>query len=406
LTADTITKARMAEVVRASHGRLLALLSHRTRDILAAEDALAEAYAQALNVWPDRGIPDRPEAWLLTTARNRLIDHQRRAARYDVTDEVPDMPAEAASPDELPDRRLGLMFVCAHPAIDPAIHTPLMLQTVLGIEADLIGRAFAVPAATMAQRLVRAKRKIADARIRFEVPDRSVWPERLTSVREAIYGAFALGWDDETRDSDTLGSEAIYLASLLVDLTDRDPETLGLLAMMLLSESRAGARLKAGQMVPLPDQDPALWDKTLIDRGLVLLSEAAGKGQIGRFQLEAAIQSVHAARAATGKTDWMALAQLHFGLMRIAPTRGAAVGYAAAVANVAGAAEGLVALDKIGADLTGFQPAWALRAHLLVQVGQMQAAGEAYARAIAGATHEPQRRWLEQQAMQAKLKQT
>jgi RNA polymerase sigma-70 factor, ECF subfamily len=403
VAADPTVAARITDIVRAAHGRLLALLSHRTRDIMAAEDALADAYARALDLWPVQGLPDRPEAWLLTVARNRLIDRQRRDARTDLTDEVPDMPDPASEHPtaDLPDRRLGLMFVCAHPAIDPAIHTPLMLQTVLGIEAEPIGRLFALPHAAMAQRLVRAKRKIRDARIPFDVPGPQEWPARLTAVQEAIYGAFSLGWEDVRPDEDGLTHEALFLGSLLVDLTGRDPEALGLLALMTLSHARAAARFAAGVLVPLPDQDTFLWDRALLDQGILLLSEASAANRLGRFQLEAAIQSVHMARATTGKTDWLAIAQLHRGLLSLAPTLGAAVGYAAAVAEHAGPATGLAVLDGIKSELGTFQPAWALRAHCLARLGRDAEAAPAYQTAIALCTHLPQRRWLEQQARQS-----
>ncbi|MCX7300785.1 MAG: hypothetical protein NTX73_10495 [Rhodobacterales bacterium] len=255
----------------------------------------------------------------------------------------------------------------------------------------------------MAQRLVRAKRKIRDARILFDVPGKTEWPARLTAVQEAIYGAFSLGWEDEQPDGDSLTDEAVFLAALLVDLIDRDPEALGMLALIHLSAARFAARFADGVLVPLPQQDTHLWDPELRDRGLMLLAEASAAEELGRFQLEAAIQSVHMARATTGLTDWLAIAQLHRGLLSLAPTMGVAVGYAAALAEYAGPATGLAILDGIDADLSGFQPAWALRAHCLSGLDRTVDAATAYRMAIALCTHGPQRRWLEQQIAKAGL---
>ncbi len=388
MTAD----ARAAEVARASYGKLVAILASRTRDIAAAEDALADAFAKALSTWPDQGIPANPEAWLITTARNRLTDHQRRAAKVDYTDEVPEMAQPNVQPD-FPDERLKLMFVCAHPAIDPKLHTPLMLQTVLGVEADRIGAAFLISPTAMAQRLVRAKAKIKANAIPFLIPDETLLPQRLSAVLEAVYGAHALDWLD---GEDSLAGEALYLAWLLAELMPDQPETLGLAALIGFAQSRHDARVQNGRLVPLEEQDTTLWEQPLIDRAAALLSQAQRGGKIGRFQLEAAIQAVHAHRATTGRTDWHALLQLHTALVSLYPTLGAAVSQAAAAARAIGPDEGLRLLDKIDPDVTkSFQPALTTRAHLLAETGQTKAAATLYGKAISLTIEAPLRRYLE-----------
>ena len=384
-------EARIDEVMRASYGRLLAILSSRTGDILAAEDALAEAFAAALAKWQNE-VPDNPEAWLLTVARNRLTDIKRRDARIEYRDELPEpVQAEPVSYD-IPDDRLNLMFVCAHPAIDARIHTPLMLQTVMGLEADVIAQAFLLPPSTMAQRLVRAKRKIRDAAIAFQIPDAQDLPPRISSVLEAIYGAFSRDWLGE----DTLAEEAFFLATLLADLMPNDPEVLGLAALIAYTLSREDARVQDGQFVDLEHQDTSCWDHDLIDCAGAYLTRAQAQNALGRFQLEAAIQAVHADRRVTGATDWTALAQLHLGLSRIAPTIGSAIGHAAAVGKAMGPAEGLKALYQVDAKArAAFAPAEVTRAYLLSELGQTHEAIAAYERAIALTVEKPLRRYLE-----------
>ena len=387
-------KARAEDVARAAYGKLIAMLASGSGDIAAAEDALADAFVAALSTWPARGVPDRPEAWLLTVARNRRRDRARKDARLVITDEVPDMAdLSAVETENALDERLKLLFVCAHPAIDAGIRTPLMLQTVLGLEADQIARAFLVSPTAMAQRLVRAKRKIKSAGIPFVVPAADMYPERMGAVLEAVYGAYAVDWLDGAGD---LSHEAFFLSTILADLAPEHAETLGLTALIGFIEARRDARIDDGVLVPVPEQDTSRWDQRMIDRSASLLTRAADMGQTGRFQLEAAIQSVHAARAVTGRTDWRALSQLYAGLMQFHPTIAAAVGRAAAVAEDAGPAEGLRMLDRISfAPLDQYQPAHAVRAHCLASLGRIAEAAEAYAKAISLCTDAPSRRWLE-----------
>jgi RNA polymerase sigma-70 factor (ECF subfamily) len=378
-------------VARESYGRLVAYLSVHTHDLAGAEDALSEALLKALADWPRDGVPQNPEAWLLTTARHSLIDffrHQRVALASE-----PDLllltqnSAEATLETNFPDERLKLLFVCAHPAIDPAMHTPLMLQTVLGLDAVRIAGAFLVSPKTMGQRLVRAKTKIRDGGIRFEVPEQRQLQQRLDAVLEAIYAAFGIGWDDMAgvdqwgRD---LTEEAIWLARVLLQIMPNEAEVCGLLALMLHCEARRAARrARDGRYVPLSEQDPKLWSHPLIEEAERHLGEASKYGSPGRFQLEAAIQSVHAERGHSGRIEWTAIVQFYEQLNLISPTIGRRTGYAAALAEANGAERGLAILDAIDQDsVSAYQPYWAVRAHLLQLLGKGSEAQHAYDRAI------------------------
>ena len=385
------THRTIERVARESYGRLVAYLSSHTRDVASAEDALSNALVAALTAWPRDGVPQNPEAWLLTTARHSLIDLMRRQ-RVALASEptlllLKESVTEAPMSTEFPDERLKLLFVCAHPAIDPAMHTPLMLQTVLGLDAARIARAFLVSPATMGQRLVRAKTKIRDGGIQFEVPQERELPQRLDAVLEAIYAAFGIGWDDmagvDQRGRD-LAEEAIWLARVLLQLMPGEAEVRGLLALMLHCEARRPARRGPdGRYVPLSEQDSQKWSLPLIEEAERHLTEASSRSRAGRFQLEAAIQSVHAERARSGRTEWGAIKLFYEQLMRISPTLGTRTGYAAAVGEANGPEAGLAALDGIDPDdVSAYQPYWAVRAHLLQRLGKTSEAVGAFDRAI------------------------
>ncbi|HXS72991.1 MAG TPA: DUF6596 domain-containing protein [Rhodanobacteraceae bacterium] len=408
MTGHSGIRETIERAARDSRSRLLAFLAARSHDLAAAEDALSEAFRSALETWPRDGVPNQLEAWLLTAARRRLVDAARHVQVH--ARAVPELlaavnDAQAMLDEELtfPDERLKLMFVCAHPAIDAGARTPLMLQTVLGLDAARIASAFLVKPAAMGQRLSRVKTKIRDAGIAFEIPGSDGLPARLDAVLEAIYAAYGSGWDDIAGADPRrkgLANEALELGALLLQLLPNEPEARGLLALMLYCESRRAARRDdGGHYVPLSEQDTTRWSAPMIVQADRLLREAERAGRIGRFQLEAAIQSVHAQRARDGRTDWESLALLYEGLVRIAPAIGALVGRAAAVAQARGAQDGWEWLQQIPAEaVASYQPYWALAAHLLAQMQRPDEAHAARERAIGLCEDEAMRRFLMRQA--------
>ncbi|WP_421759220.1 RNA polymerase sigma factor [Devosia sp.] len=379
------------QVARNSYGRLVAFLAARTRDVAGAEDALAEAFAAALRLWPETSVPDNPDAWLLTVARRRQTDALRRRVTRRTGEEhlqlmAEEIEAAASTPEDIPDRRLALMFACAHPAIEKGMRAPLILQTILGLNAIDIASAFLIPPATMGQRLVRAKTRIRDAGIPFRVPEKTELPERLDAVLEAIYAAYSKGWG-EIGDTGTpeLATEAIWLGRLVVALLPDEPEAKGMLALMYYAESRRPARRTAeGAYIALEAQDTGLWDSAQITLAETLLSEANAGGPSGRYQIEAAIQSAHVARRRFNLDNWTAIVALYDHLLVLTGSPVVALNRATALAETKGPEAALAALDAIAHDkrLAQYQPYWAARGHLLARAGRAAEADAAYELAI------------------------
>jgi RNA polymerase sigma-70 factor (ECF subfamily) len=395
---------RTAErVARVSYGRLVAFLAARTRDVAGAEDALAEAFASALKSWPEDGVPANPDAWLLTVARRRQTDamrrrHTRTAGEVHIQLMTEELEEAAANPDVIPDRRLALMFACAHPAIERGMRAPLILQTILGLTAVDIAAAFLIPPATMGQRLVRAKARIKDAGFPFAIPEREDLADRLDAVLEAIYAAYAKGWT-EIGDSaaDRLADEAIWLGRLVVSMLPDEPEAKGMLALMLYAEARRHARRDAaGAYVPLESQDIELWDEPQIVAAEALLREANRAGPTGRYQIEAAIQSAHVARRVTGHSNWTSIVALYDVLLGLTQSPVVVLNRAAALAETGGPQAALASLDTIAEDkrMADYQPYWAARGHLAALAGRKDEAHEALTLAIGLSSDEAVRHYL------------
>jgi RNA polymerase sigma-70 factor (ECF subfamily) len=396
---------RAAErVARESYGRLLAFLAARTRDVAGAEDALSEAFAAALRLWPVDGVPDNPDAWLLTVARRRQTDQLRRRQTRSAGEEhlsliADELDAAAAEAGPIPDRRLALMFACAHPAIERGMRAPLILQTTLGMTAEDIAAAFLIPPATMGQRLVRAKTRIRDAGIPFSIPGTEELGERLGAVLDAIYAAYSKGWN-EIGDTGVpeIAEEAIWLGRLVVSLLPDEPEAKGMLALMLYAEARRPARRSAaGASVPLEEQDTSLWDDSLIAHAEQLLRDANLGGPTGRYQIEAAIQSAHTARRLGGLNNWPVIVQLYDHLLVLTRSPVVVLNRAVARAEADGPDAALADLAPIADDkrMLSYQPYWAARGHLLARADRPTEAAEAFTVAIGLTTDEAVRTYLQ-----------
>jgi RNA polymerase sigma-70 factor (ECF subfamily) len=400
--------AAAAFAARTSFGRLVSWLAWQWRDIAAAEDALSEALLKALQRWPREGIPASPDAWLLAVAKRELLQMARHdKVRFDPAvmalleqQESDGQSADHALEIRIPDARLKLLFVCAHPAIDQKIRAALMLQTVLGLHAAEIAPAILTSPTTLAQRLVRAKQKIRDAGLRFEEPEAAELPRRLHDVLEAIYAAFGLSADAvdgaESRVTD-LQQEAMFLCSLVVEFMPRAAEAQGLLALMSLVQARRKAQFSAqGEFIPLALQDMTLWDRGAILHADRLLWQAAKLRQPGPFQLEAAIQSAHCHRLFGGSTPWQGIAQLYAQMNQFYPTAGSLVAGAVALAEAGNPAQGMAQLTAMDEKLTvNFQPWWVAKAHLLTLQGRDKEAQIALQTAIGLTTDVRLRRFLE-----------
>src|SRR5258706_2064019 len=380
----------MAEAVaRRSYGKLVAYLAVHTRDVTQAEDALSEAFASALADWPISGCPSNPEAWLMAVARRKAIDAARRRESGEAASEhllllAEELSAVQGAGEDIPDHRLALMFACAHPAIEPGIRAPLILQVVLGLDAARIASAFRTSPAAMSKRLVRAKEKIRRSGISFSVPHREDLPRRLDPVLDAIYAAFSEGWADPGGTDATrwdLTEETLFLARLVTELLPQEPEPHGLLALMLYAESRRRARRnEEGDYVPLAEQNLSLWDEAMINHAEALLRHARNLGPIGRYQLEGALQSAHAHRCRTGDANWAAVVELYEALWAITGSPVIAVNRALAIAELKGPHLGLQAMQEVASDvrLKEYQSYWAARAELLAKAGSYTEARDAY----------------------------
>src|SRR5688572_6532787 len=400
------------QIFRSESRRVLATLIRLLGDFDLAEEALQDAFAAAVEKWPAEGMPANPRAWLVSTGRFKAIDGLRRRARFDASlERIADSLGDGVTPpaelddESVEDDRLRLVFTCCHPALPPDAQVALTLREVCGLTTEEIGRAFITPAPTLAQRVVRAKNKIRDARIPYEVPSRDALSDRLESVLRVIYLVFNEGYSASSGASLTrhdLSGEAIRLARLLVELLP-EPEAIGLLGLMLLQESRRAARTSpTGDLILLDDQDRTLWNREQIAEGSALAERALSSGRFGPYALQAAIAAVHAEAATPAATDWAQIVGLYGVLARIEPSPVVELNRAVAVAMRDGPAAGLELIDAILArgELEDYALAHAARADLCRRLGKTAEASAAYERALALTQQEPQRRFIERRLVE------